>query len=65
MSLLSARKKMGMSQAEVAREIGVTDAAVCQWEKGLSGPKRTLLPKLAALYGCTVDELLKPDKEDE
>ncbi len=58
MSFLSARTKSGLSQRRVAAEMGVSDAAVSMWETGKTRPRAALLPKLASLYGCTVDELL-------
>ena len=61
MSFAAARTKTGLSQREVAKKLGITDAAVCLWETGKTMPRATLLPKLAALYGCTVDELLRED----
>jgi len=62
MSYRSARVKAGKKVTEVMEHMGVTDAAVYQWETGLNNPSVDKLPKLAAFYGCTVDELLK--KED-
>ncbi len=61
MSFLSARKKAGLTQADVASEVGVSAAAVCQWETGATVPKAKLLPAIAKLLNCTVDELLKPE----
>ena len=61
MSFLSARTNAGLSQAKVARELGITDAAVCLWETGKTRPRASLLVKLAALYGCTVGVLLRED----
>ena len=58
MSFLSARRKAGLSQATVAEELGVTPAAVCQWETGKTAPDSRKLPKIADLFGCTIDELL-------
>lgn len=61
MSFLSARKKAGLSQAEAAKRLGISAASVCQWETGQTLPRTSILPDIAALYGCTVDELLAPD----
>lgn len=61
MRLQEARTKVGLSQRAVAKELGITDAAVCLWETGKTLPRAALLPKLAVLYGCTVDELLRED----
>lgn len=61
MGLISARKKAGLTQMQVANKLGITDSAVNQWERGKTFPKTEQLPKLARLYGCTVDELLRED----
>ena len=61
MSFAAARKSTGLSQAEAARELGVDQSAVCLWETGKTLPRTALLPKLATLYGCSVDELLRED----
>lgn len=64
MSFRSARKKRGISAFEAAEKLGVTDAAIYQWECGISLPTAKRLPEIAKLYGCTIDELLEKDKED-
>ena len=61
MSFYAKRKKAGLTQQQVADHLGISDAAVVQWEKGKTFPKTEFLPKLAKLYGCTVDDLLKED----
>lgn len=61
MSFKSERKKSGKSVAEVTKHMGVTDAAVYQWETGVTTPRTDKLIKLAEFYGCTVDELLRGD----
>lgn len=61
MALATLRKKAGLTQADVAKELGITDSAVNQWEKKKTFPKTEVLPKLARLYSCTVDELLKEE----
>ena len=64
MSIRAYRIKVGYSQAELANLIGVSDAAVCMWETGKTAPRAALLPKLAALMNCTVDDLLKDDSSE-
>lgn len=64
MSFLSARKKAGISQREAAKKIGVSDVAVCQWETGKTAPRASMLPKIAKLYGTTIDDLLE-DRSSE
>lgn len=52
------RKEMGLKQEQVAQYIGVSRAAVSKWEKGLSYPDITLLPKLATYFNISIDALL-------
>lgn len=59
MSFRESRKKAGLTQMEAAKALGVTDAAVNQWESGKTMPTAKRLAEVAKLYGVTVDELLK------
>ncbi|MBQ2855168.1 MAG: helix-turn-helix domain-containing protein [Oscillospiraceae bacterium] len=52
------RKEKGMTQAELAEKMGVTDKAVSKWERDLSCPDISVLPHLAELFGITVDQLM-------
>lgn len=58
MTLEEARKKTGLSQAEVGKALGVSSAAVCYWETGKNTPRLKLLYKIADLYGLSLTELL-------
>jgi transcriptional regulator with XRE-family HTH domain len=62
MSFREMRLKAGLSVAQVMEKMGVSRAAVCQWETGIYTPRADKLPEIAKLYGCTVDDLLR--KED-
>ena len=55
----------GLTQEELARELNVTQAAVTQWELGLTKPKIPLLIKLANVLACTVDDLLQDCQEEQ
>lgn len=57
------RKKSGYTQSDVSQRIGVDQSAVAKWEAGISYPKADKLPKLAKLYGCTIDQLLGHEDE--
>ena len=52
------RSDKGITQLELAEHIGVSKAAVSKWEKEQSYPDITLLPRLAAYFNISVDELL-------
>lgn len=64
MSFLSARRKAGLSQAFVAEKLEISPASVSQWETGKTKPQVDRLLEIAALYGCTVDDLLSDDNRD-
>ena len=57
------RKQHGMTQAELADKLGVTDKAVSKWERDLSCPDINSLPNLAEALGVSVDELMQIKKE--
>jgi len=56
------REKTGLRQQDVSEKLNVTQSTIAMWETGKNRPRADLLPKIAALYGCTVDELLGSGK---
>lgn len=64
-SFRSARKKAGISVLEAAEKLGLSDVAIYMWETGQTKPRTDKLVKLAEIYGCTVDDLLRNDGEKE
>lgn len=64
MSFSAARKKAGMTQNEVAKALGVTQAAVSFWESGRNQLRGKQMVKLANIFGVTVDELLREDEQN-
>lgn len=56
--IASLRKEKGMTQADLAEKLGVTDKAVSKWERNLSCPDIGLLPKLAEILEISLDELM-------
>ena len=60
------RKAVGISQFQLAVKVGVTSSAVAAWETGRNTPHTDMLPKLAEVFGCTIDELYdKKEGNDE
>lgn len=53
------RRENGMTQLDLAEKMGVTDKAVSKWERDLSYPDVNSIPKLAEIFGITVDELMQ------
>jgi len=59
------REALKMKQEDVATVLGVDRTTVSKWETGINLPRSDLLPKIATLYDCTVDELLADSKTDK
>ena len=57
--LIKLRKNNSFTQADLSEKLGITFQAVSKWERGENLPDAQLLLEIAALYGITVDEILK------
>lgn len=58
------RKRLGLTQEQLAEQMGVTAQAVSKWENDQSCPDISVLPRLADIFGITLDELLGRSQED-
>lgn len=56
--LAELRATAKLTQNAVAKAVGVSRAAVTQWENGLTKPKGEYIHALAKLYGCTTGYIL-------
>ena len=62
----SLRQSKGLSQAQLARECGVHQTAVSQWENGHTLPDRAALASLSRIFAVSVDYLMgKPDNAEK
>lgn len=70
-NIIGLRKKKGLTQAELAAQLGFTDKAISKWERGLSLPDAPTLQELATFFGVDVNYLFTAhvydplDKESE
>ena len=55
--IVNRRKALGLTQEGLAQKLGITNQAVSKWESGQSCPDLALLPRIADLFGITIDEL--------
>ena len=55
------RVEKGLSQAQLAERVGVTQGAIYFWEKGINEPTAGYLVKLAQVFSVSIDELLSFD----
>ena len=53
------RKALGITQEALAQQLEVTNQAVSKWESDQCCPDVMLLPRLADLFGITIDELFE------
>ena len=51
------RKKLGLTQEQLAQKLDVTNQAVSKWETDQSCPDVAMLPRLADLFEISMDEL--------
>ena len=51
------RKELGITQESLAQQLEVTNQAVSKWEGDQCCPDVMLLPRLADIFGITIDEL--------
>lgn len=56
------RKAKGLSQKEVAGEIGVSQASYSAYERGRNEPPAEILVRLSYLFNCPVDILVQRDR---
>ena len=52
------RKRLKLTQDQLAEQLGVTAQAVSKWENDLSCPDISTLPRLSAIFGVSTDALL-------
>lgn len=52
------RIEKGLSQPQLAKMVGVTNAVISFWENNVNEPKASYIKKLAECFGVTTDYLL-------
>ncbi len=62
--ILQCRKRMGLSQEELARRLNTSRQAVSKWELGDAQPELNNIIALARLFGVTTDWLLMDTEEE-
>lgn len=57
------REQKGITQMQLAAALKVSRGSVAMWETGRAYPRAEMLPTIAQLLGCTLDDLYKGEKE--
>ena len=55
---------MNWTQQQLADLLGVERATLAMWEIGKTWPPARLLPAMAELMACSIDELYREEAED-
>lgn len=56
--IAACRKKVGLTQMQLADKFGITDRAVSKWETGKALPDSSIMLQLCNVLGITVNDLL-------
>ena len=60
------RKAAGMTQAQLAAALDVERSALANWEAGYAWPSARILPAMADLLLCSIDDLyVAPEADGE
>ena len=57
-NIVAARKKLGLTQSQLAKMLGVSAQAVSKWERGISCPDISLLDEIANALQISLSALL-------
>ena len=58
------RERKKFTQDDVAEVLGIDRSSVAKWETGKVLPRGLLMLRVAELYGCTVDDLLRAEPQE-
>ncbi len=64
MEIKRLRVQAKLTQMQVAEATHVDRSTVAHWESGTAMPRSELLPRLADLFGCTIDALFGREAKD-
>ena len=56
--ILQLRKALGLSQEQLAEQVGVSRQSISKWETGQSTPELEKVVELSRIFGISTDELL-------
>ncbi|MBR4419447.1 MAG: helix-turn-helix transcriptional regulator [Clostridia bacterium] len=57
-NLTNLRKTQKITQAQLAKTLGVDQRTISAWEKGVCEPNFTMLAKICEVFGETFDSIL-------
>ena len=63
MDIRKKRKQKGYTQSAFAKEVGVAQCTVSQWERGCIVPSFDKLILMTKIFNCTLDDLVKGEED--
>ena len=60
--IATCRKKVNLTQMQLAEKLGITDKAISKWERGVAMPDSSIMLELCDILGISVNELLSGEK---
>ena len=60
----TARDRLGLSQKEAAKRLGISDDVLSNYERGKTYPNVLMLKKIESVYGVKYDQLLFLEKNN-
>lgn len=64
-NLIALRKKVGLTQAELAEKLNYSDKAVSKWERAEAIPDASILKQMASFFHVTIDFLLNEHEDTD
>ena len=52
------RERANLTQREAAEKLGICQASVSAYERGVKAPRVDVVADMAQVYGCSIEELL-------
>ncbi|MBQ5436860.1 MAG: helix-turn-helix transcriptional regulator, partial [Firmicutes bacterium] len=59
------RKEKGITQEQLAEELGVSDRTISRWETGNNMPDISLLVEIADFFDVSIPEIIKGERKSE
>lgn len=56
--IIAVRRKLGLTQKEFGRRLGVTKQALSSWEHGRTLPDIIILTQIAAMFGLSLNDFI-------
>ena len=60
-TLEAARRNVKLTQKEAAKQLGISNKTLGNWENGVTSPDASMIAKICKLYGVSYDNIFFED----